>query len=361
MRIQLSGRRHILDVGLDLELGLSLDANSCLSTVLFGPSGAGKTTLLRVLAGLEPLDTGELRVDGELWTQGANIIIPARKRQVGLLFQDHALFPHMSVERNVAYGVPRQLRSNKQDIVHWALQQTRATALVDRPVSALSGGEAQRVAFARALARKPKLLLLDEPLSALDAPTREALRGDLRSLIHASGIPTISVTHDRTEALVLADRVVALIDGRIHQVADPTTVFEQPADAQVAEAVGVETASVGTIVSRRGGLVEVEVDGARVFAPEPHFNANTVLVCVRAEDIALTQEKTISSQRNQLTGYVSRISLHGPLIRVDIDAGWKLASFITRTAMDELRLQEGSPVVAAFKAQSVHVIPHDFS
>jgi molybdate transport system ATP-binding protein len=353
MNIQLSGHRHILDV--DIEL----DVTDCLSTVLFGPSGAGKTTLLRVLAGLEPLDAGELRVDGELWTHGAKTIVPARKRHVGLLFQDHALFPHMSVEKNVEYGVPRHLRSDKQDIVQWALRQTRAESLVDRPVTALSGGEAQRVAFARALARQPKMLLLDEPLSALDAPTREVLRNDLRSLIHTSGIPTISVTHDRTEALILADQVVVLINGRIHQIAGPTTVFEQPADAQVAGAVGVETASVGNIVGRRGGLVEVEVDGTRVFAPEPNFSGNTVLVCVRAEDIALTQEKTISSQRNQLSGHVARISPHGPLIRIDIDAGWKLASFITRTAMDELGLQEGSPVVAAFKAQSVHVIPHN--
>lgn len=353
MNIRLHGRRHLLDVDLDLDL------QQFTSHVLFGPSGSGKTTLLRVLAGLDPLDDGELWVDGELWTHGSTIHIPSRKRDVGLLFQDHALFPHMSVAQNVAYGVPRANKSKRKHIVERALAQARAEGFTSRPVASLSGGEAQRVAFARALARQPRVLLLDEPLSALDTPTRESLRSDLRALIQTSGVPAISVTHDRTEALVLADQVVVLINGRVHQMSAPSTVFEQPADAQVAEAVGVETASVGTIVHRSNGLAEVEIDGTRVFAPDPDSTATTVLVCVRAEDIALAKERAVSSQRNQLLGRVMRISPHGSLMRVDVDAGWQLASFITRTALGELDLREGSNVVATFKAQSVHVIPHD--
>ena len=353
MIIQLHGKRHLLDV--DIEI----DIEAFTSLVLFGPSGSGKTTLLRVLAGLDPLDEGELTVGGEVWTQGSAIKIPARKRGIGLLFQDHALFPNMSVEENVAYGIPRTKRGDKKEIMQWALTQAQAQGFTSRPVASLSGGEAQRVAFARALARQPRMLLLDEPLSALDTPTRESLRNELRTLIHTSGIPTISVTHDRTEALVLADQVVVLINGTVHQIADPRTVFEQPADAQVAAAVGVETASAGTIVRRMNGLAEVEVEGSRVFAPEPSFSTNSVLVCVRAEDIALAKEQSVTSQRNQLMGRVIRISPHGSLMRVDIDAGWTIASFITRTALDELALHDGRPVVAAFKAQSVHLIPHD--
>lgn len=353
MIIHLRGKRHLLDVDIEIDIG------AFTSHVLFGPSGSGKTTLLRVLAGLDPLDEGELRVDGEVWTHGSAIKVPARKRDIGLLFQDHALFPNMSVEENVAYGIPRAKRVNRREIIHWALTQARAQGFTSRAVANLSGGEAQRVAFARALARQPRMLLLDEPLSALDTPTREGLRNDLRTLIHTSGIPTISVTHDRTEALVLADQVVVLINGTVRQIADPRTVFEQPIDAQVAAAVGVETASAGSIVRRVNGLVEVEVEGSRVFAPEPSFSTDSVLVCVRAEDIALATEQSVTSQRNQLIGNVIRISPHGALMRVDIDAGWNIASFITRTALDELKLQEGSPVVAAFKAQSVHLIPHD--
>jgi molybdate transport system ATP-binding protein len=353
-------QRHIVDA--DLEI----DASSALVTVLFGPSGSGKTTILRALAGLDPLDAGSITCDGEVWNEEQRIVVPARRREIGYLFQDHALFPHLDVRANVAYGLTRQQREDKESRINRALSAAGAAHLIDRHVRDLSGGEAQRVALARSIAPGPRLLLLDEPFSSLDSPTRTRLRTDVRGMLLDTGTPAIVVTHDRAEALALADRICVIVDGRIRQVGTPQQVFDRPSDPSVAAVVGVETAVTGEVTGVRDGVTDVMVRGVNLVAAReldsdnslPHTVGTEVLICIRAEDVSLSVggEDAISSQRNRLTSRVTNIAQDGPLVRVDLDAGFGLSSYITRPALEDLELAPGSIVTASFKGQSVHLI-----
>jgi molybdate transport system ATP-binding protein len=351
-------RRHILDVTLTLDLALSP------VTVLFGPSGAGKTTLLRCLAGLDRPEPGSVvTLDGRRW-DGPGVHLPARRRRVGYLFQDHALFPHLSVAGNVAYGLHRLPRHRRDARVAEALAAAGAAHLRERSTRGLSGGEAQRVALARALAPGPQLLLLDEPLSALDAPTRVRLRGDLRRLLLGAGIPTILVTHDRTEALALGDRIAVVIDGRLHQTGSIEEVFNRPATVEVAGAVGMETVLAGRVTGHVDGVAQVQVGERTVHATirdTPELTGgDEVLVCVRADDVALELPgpARASSPRNHLPAVVTAITPDGPLLRVGLDVGFDLTAYVTRPTREQLDLRPGSRVTAVVKAPAVHLIPH---
>jgi molybdate transport system ATP-binding protein len=362
-------RRHVLDVDLRLPLAGV--------TVLFGPSGAGKTTLLRCLAGLDHPDAGRIEVAGEVWDDGRHHL-PARRRRVGYLFQDHALFPHLGVAGNVGYGLGQLPRRERPARVSAALATAGAAHLAGRPVRGLSGGEAQRVALARALAPEPRLLLLDEPLSALDSPTRARLRTELRRVLVRAGVPSIVVTHDRAEALALGDRMAVLAGGRVHQVDDLATVFGRPASPVVADAVGVESTLPGEVVEVAGGLARVRVGphlitaggdlggGAAGRGGELGPGAITrrrpgdrVLVCVRAEDVALALpgDRPSASPRNLLPGTVSALTPGGPLLRVDLDcAGVPLVAYVTGAAGEDLRLAPGTTVTAVVKTTAVHLV-----
>ena len=354
-------KRHIVDAD------ITIDAQSALITVLFGPSGSGKTTILRALAGLDPLDAGRITCDGALWNDNRRIVVPPRQREVGFLFQAHALFPHLDVKANVAYGLRRHQRDDRDARVTWALESSGATHLNDRHVRDLSGGEAQRIALARSIAPQPRLLMLDEPFSSLDAPTRVRLRTDVRALAIATQTPAIVVTHDRAEALAMADRVCVIVDGHIRQVGTPEEVFDRPADSSVATVVGVETAVPGQISGLRDGVADVLVQGVHIVATRdddsPLSVGDEVLVCIRAEDVSLSvgAENALSSQRNRLPGRVTGIAQEGPLVRVDIDAGFGLPAYITRPAREDLELSIGSVVTASFKGQAVHLIPRTLS
>lgn len=356
--LEIRVRRHVVDAQLTLPLdGLPV-------TVLFGPSGAGKTTILRTLAGLDRSPDSRVVLGDQVWDDGGRRFVPTRHRRVGYLFQDHNLFPHLSVEANVTYGLsalPRRARAGR---AAEALTAVGAAHLAHRHPAALSGGEAQRVALARALAPDPQLLLLDEPLSALDAPTRAALRTELRRILVRAAVPTVVVTHDRAEALALGDRVVVLIDGRPHQMGPAAEVFDRPLDADVARAVGVETATPALVTAADGPLVRLDVAGTPLTAlltgspgvvPEV---GDAVVVCIRAEDVALElpgPERT-SSPRNHLPGIVTAVAADGPVVRVDLDVGFGLAAYITRPALEDLGLRPGARVIAAVKSPAVHVI-----
>ncbi|MEL6574300.1 MAG: ABC transporter ATP-binding protein [Pseudomonadota bacterium] len=212
---------------------------------LLGPSGCGKTTLLRLIAGLEVPDAGgTIRFDGADVTPD-----PIERRRVGMVFQSYALFPNMSVAQNVGYAlrVRGRPRAEIAERVEEVLTLCRISELGNRPVQALSGGQRQRVALARAVAMRPRALLLDEPLSALDAALREALRDELAALLRALGITAVFVTHDQTEAMAIADRVAVMRAGRIHQLDTPRTVYERPSDAFVASFVGGANRLVGRV------------------------------------------------------------------------------------------------------------------
>lgn len=328
--------------------------------VLFGLSGSGKTTVLRCLAGLERLTKGRIVFNGDIWADvDRGIMVPPQQRAVGFVFQDYALFPHLTVAENIAYGMSSRSRAEQRQRVASLLEQMQLTGLEHRKPQALSGGQQQRVALARALARNPRLLLLDEPLSALDLPTRLRLRGELRTLLHNIGIPAILITHDWSEALSLGDSVVVMAQGGVLQTGSPQEVFTRPTHPDVASLVGVDNLIPGEVVRREAGLAYVQV-GARtivaVDSPENEFAA--CYVSIRGENVALDREPIAAgSARNHLAGRVVEILLSGQLDRVVVDVGFRVVALVTPLAVKELELVQGSPITATIKAAAIHIIP----
>jgi molybdate transport system ATP-binding protein len=329
-----------------------------LVTVLFGPSGSGKTTVLRLLAGLDRPDAGTICMAGETWVDaGTGAFVPPQRRGVGLLFQDHALFPHLDVAQNVAYGLSSLPRDERDGRVRELARRMGLDELLHRRPGELSGGQRQRAALARALAPRPRLLLLDEPLSSLDAPTRAALRGELRALLESSGVPAIVVTHDRTEALALGDRIVVLTAGGVRQVGPVHEVFSAPADVEVARVVGTENVLPARVASREGGLATVVAGALALVGIDPGVEGEAY-ACVRAEDVVLEDAAPhASSPQNRLPGVVVSRVEEGPLARIVVDCGALLVALVTRRSADALGLVPGRAVVARVKAPSVRIVP----
>jgi molybdate transport system ATP-binding protein len=237
------------------------------------------------------------------------------------------------------------------------LDRLGLAGLADRHPGRLSGGQQQRVALARVLARRPRLLLLDEPLSALDEPTREQLRYDLKQLLAEAGVPVVLVTHDRREAEFLGDRVVVLDAGAVRQWGPAAEVFARPASLAVARAVGFETIVPGRVRSTNCGLAAVQVGRAELLAVEPPGAPADVCVCVRAADVLLVQgDVGPTSARNRLKGTVRSLSTDGPLVRVELDCGFPLVAVVTRPAAADLGLHEGAEVTALVKATAVQLV-----
>lgn len=342
---------------IDVHFTLALELPAVL--ILFGPSGSGKTTLLRCLAGLEWPERGFIQFRGETWLDTTTgVRLPPQQRTLGYMPQDYALFPTYSVTGNIAFGLGSLASTQRQARVAevLALLQLQGMEAL-RPVQ-LSGGQQQRVALARTIARRPRLLLLDEPLSALDVPTRSSLRGELRDLLKRLAIPSVVVTHDWAEALALGDQMAVISEGRVLQVGTPQDVFSRPLNAEVARVVGVETVVQGRIIDSSNGLVTVEVAGTKLVALAVEESGPDVFVCIRAEDVVLeTIGVGATSARNHLVGMVREVSSLGALVRVGIDCGFSLSAIVTRSALDELHLAPGAPVVAAIKAGAVHLVP----
>ena len=343
--------------GIVIEADLRLETDLAPVTVLFGPSGSGKTTVLRCLAGLERPEVGTIALGDEVWFDAARgVSRPPQERRIAFLFQEHALFPHLTVERNVGYGLGL-LGSSKRRRVSELMDRFGLPGLAGRYPAELSGGQRQRVALARALATEPRLLLLDEPLSALDGPMREPLRRELRLLLTAAGIPALVVTHDRIEALVLGDRLAVLAEGKIRQVGPVDEVFTHPVDLAVARTVGVETVLPGRVVREADGLVTVAVGAAEIVAYDPQGAGQEVFVCIRAEEVVIERSPASrSSARNHLPARITRLEPEGPLVRVGLDCGFSLSALVTKPAARELGLEEGEAVTAMVKATSVHLV-----
>jgi molybdate transport system ATP-binding protein len=318
-------------------------------TVLFGASGAGKSTLLRMLAGLERPSSGRIEFRGEPWFDATRAIdLPPQRRRAGFLFQDYALFPHLTVLENVAYGSGRRTAAA-------LLERLGIADLSARKPRAISGGQQQRVALARALAAGPSLLLLDEPLSALDAATRVRTRRELRRILAESGIPSIVVTHDPTEAIALGDWMAVMVDGAIRQMGPVREVFRKPADAMVAASVGVENVLPAQVEAREGGLLALQVGERRLHCMDGG-ESGSVFACVHAEDVVLARPGSGgSSARNRLDGTVSSVTLEGPLARVELDCGFPLVALITAQSAAELDVKPGDAVCAVVKTTSVHL------
>lgn len=327
-------------------------------TVLFGPSGAGKTTVIRALAGLERIEAGEIRAGGEVWDDGGRRFVPARRRRVGLLFQDQALFPHLDVAANVAYGLRRMPRAERARRVARALDACAIAGYERRAVPELSGGEAQRVALARALAPEPRLLLLDEPFSGLDDPTRVRLRAELRGLVRETGVPALVVTHDRDEAVALGDRLVVVIEGRIHQVGEPSEVFDRPADLRVAAAVGMDTIVPARLID--DARTVVDVGGTRLVADASRSGLpRDLAVCLRAGDVGVAEpgRRPADPATNVVPARIVAVEEAAELLRVRVDAGFPLVCLLTRHDARRVPLEPGSAVDAVIPPAAVHLAP----
>jgi tungstate transport system ATP-binding protein len=334
---------------------LSIEESRVLAVI--GPNGSGKSTLLLTIARLLKTDGGQIYFRGRPVEEQDEL---AYRRRVSLVLQEPLLLD-TSVFNNVAAGL-RYRRLPKSEVTHrvgtW-LDRLGIRHLVDRPARQLSGGEAQRVSLARALAINPELLMLDEPFGGLDTPTRTRLLEDFQALRAEAGTTTIFITHDLDEALYLGDQVAVLLNGRLRQCGSPQEVFSAPVDADVATFVGMETVLPGRVAERSNGQVQVDINGIRLEAVGDLEPGRQVLFCVRPEDISLwpTQDVPTSSSRNRLAGRVQRVIPQGPLARVQVDCGFPLLALVTRTSAIEMKLEEGKPVGASFKASAVHLIP----
>lgn len=346
--------------GASIRAALSCPTDRFSVTILFGPSGCGKTTILRCLAGLERPERGMIRYADETWLDASvGTFMSPQRRDIGLLFQDYALFPHMTVAANIAHGLHHASRSERRRRVGEMLDMLGLVGMEHRWPHQLSGGEQQRVALARAVVRRPRLLLLDEPLSALDAPTREQLRRELRRLLSAFAIPCFIVTHDRLEALALGDHLMVLERGAVRQSGPLREVFARPVDAHVAQMVGVETIIPARILRVENGLATLAVGDAatQLVAVAPSVPSGDLLVCIRGEDVAIhTGSDPGGSARNHLPARVSSIEPEGALVRVTLDCGFRLVALVTKQASEELTLRSGSEVIAKIKAPAIHVV-----
>ncbi|HST66443.1 MAG TPA: ABC transporter ATP-binding protein [Mycobacteriales bacterium] len=328
-----------------VDVALGVGAGEVLGVL--GPNGAGKTSVLRALAGLEPLTDGHVTLDGEDLTR-----LPPEDRGVGVVFQDYLLFPHLSALDNVAYGLRAgglRRAAARRDAARW-LEQVGLTDHAGHRPRQLSGGQAQRVALARALAARPRLLLLDEPLAALDAGTRLVLRSDLRRHLTSYGGPTVLVTHDAVEAMVLTDHLVVLEGGRIVQSGRPAEVARRPRTDYVARLLGLNLyrgTARGTVVTLADG---------RLTLAEPA--SGPVHVALRPSAVALHRTRPEhSSPRNVWAGRVAGVEAVGDRVRVAVGGRPDVLADVTPDAVAELDLAAGAEIWVSVKATELTVYP----
>jgi molybdate transport system ATP-binding protein len=325
--------------GFDVELALEVGQET---VALVGPSGAGKSTVLRAVAGLVRPSRGRIECDATTWFGDGRNLRP-EERSVGFVFQEYALFPHLTVERNVRFG------GNATDGL---LDRLGIAHLAKAKPRELSGGERQRVALARALARRPRVLLLDEPMSALDAHTRSFVRAELHDLLRELRLPALLVTHDFEDAAALADRVGVLVDGRLRQLGTPADLLAAPADPYVARLAGANVLAGEAHVSGDGLTAVVLRDGATVYATDEA--TGRVEVVVYPWDVTLGLDLTSDSALNHVRGEILSIVSLGNRARVRLPA---LTAEVTAASVERLGLEPGRQVVATFKATATRVLP----
>jgi ABC-type sulfate/molybdate transport systems ATPase subunit len=312
---------------------------------LVGPSGGGKSSVLRAIAGLMRPHEGRIALGTETWLDTeCGVDVPPERRSVGLVFQEYALFPHLTVRRNVAFG--------GRGRVDELLERFRIAQLAHARPGDLSGGERQRVALARALAREPAVLLLDEPLSALDAHTRGVVRGELAELLSELRLPTVLVTHDFEDAAALADRVGVMVEGRILQLGSAAELLAAPADAFVAGFTGANLLP-GTARAGADGLTEVVLDAGGT-ASTTDSGRGRVALAVYPWEISLARQAPADSAVNHVRGEVRSLVTLGNRVRVGLGP---LTAEVTAASAERLALAEGDLLVASFKATATRLVP----
>jgi len=345
-RLELTRDVFTLDIALDVAAGETMG--------LLGPNGSGKSTTLRCLAGLEAPRAGRIDISGVTVEDTARgIDLPPERRSVGFVFQDYLLFPHMTVLDNVAFGLRArgEARQAADTRARQWLDRLEIGDLAPRKPGQLSGGQAQRVALARALVIEPDLLLLDEPLAALDAGTRASVRSLLRRHLADFRGAVVLVTHDPMDAMVLADRVVVLEDGRSVQEGTPGDVARRPESAYVAQLVGVNMlrgqADAGVVTLDDGGEIRIADQSIE----------DAVIVALRPEAISVHLQHPEGSARNVWQSRVSSLEARGDLVRLEVDGPPALTAVITPAAVADLGLHEGADVWLTAKATDLDVYP----
>jgi iron(III) transport system ATP-binding protein len=318
---------------------------------LLGPSGCGKTTLLRLIAGFYAPDEGEIRFGDRVVND-----VPPHERGIGMVFQNYALWPHMTVFENAAYGLKLRKVAREQiaSRIQAVLAKVHLAGLEGRYPGQLSGGQQQRVALARALVLNPKILLLDEPLSNLDAKIRIQVRAEIRKLQQELGITTVYVTHDQEEALTLSDRIAVFNQGRVFQVGPPKTLYERPANRFVADFIGINNLIEGTVQSANGALVvRTAIGELRANADARFKPGDRCVLSVRPENASLSEKG-----ENLLPGKVAFAAYLGNTLRYDVDVGQGLTvKADVRDPWHHQELPTGAPVSVGFAAASTVAIP----
>ncbi len=332
-------------------------------TILFGPSGAGKTTVLKCIAGLIRPDAGRIGVGSQvLFDSGDKINVGVAHRSIGYVFQNLALFPHLTAEQNVQYGLAKLGATPRTERAMAALGSFRIAELRQRKPGEISGGERQRVALARSLVTDPRLLLLDEPLAALDHKTKSGIIDDLRAWNSARGIPILYVTHTHSEAFALGERVIVLEYGRVLAQGTPQQVLDAPAHETIAQLAGFENIFDATVLAMRHdlGLMRCKLHSSELELEVPLTRTApgaAARVAIRAGDILLATEfPRALSARNIIPGKLASLEQQGVMVIAEVDAGVKFEVHLTPSARESLQLRAGQQVWLVIKTYSCHLV-----
>lgn len=348
LRQEYDGRDVLKEVNLRIERGEVFS--------LIGPTGTGKTTLLRLLDLLEIPASGTIYFDGVDVTRSHRERLGARRRMA--FVQQRPVVFTMSVYDNVACGLRWRHESNRviRPKVESVLELVRMADCQNRDARTLSGGELQRLAIARALVTAPELLFLDEPTANLDPVSISKIEEVLGHIIREHKTTVVMATHDMSQGQRLAGRIGVLMNGEILQVGSPSEIFSSPGSREVAEFVGVENILDGVVVGWDDGLVNIRVDGGTIQAVSEYAAGDRVHVLLRPEDVTFKLSKDISSARNIFSGRIAKITPVEPLVRIEVDCGFRLLGVVTKMSAQQLGLAVGKQVYASFKATAIHVI-----
>lgn len=329
---------------------------------LLGPNGCGKTTTLNVISGLSRIDKGNIYIDGVL-VDGQSIHLPPSGRKIGYVFQSAALFPHMRIRDNIAYGLKAKHLS-KQEVdakTRSLLEFVGLRDYIDYFPHQISAGQKQRVALARSLATDPEVLLLDEPISSVDAKLKESLRLEFKNLLRKLKITAVYVTHDLIEALVMSDRVAVMCNGQIEQTGNRDEILDKPNSWYVAEFLGLNVYTAKAIQNTSGKTV-LDINGIQIASPPlAGLPERPVLVTLRPEEVILSSEQCVRNPKwagcvcNVLTGTIVEITLMKSIAQVTINVGFTIKSKLTLSSLSDLGLSEGNSVCVQFKVNALNV------